>query len=174
MTNTKHLRSASVLVILLGAFLYRLNHSKLGRALEAIGTDADMATTLGINVKKMTVFSLTISSIYGAVSGAVYAFNMRTIYPETFGFSLLLSVMTMLFVGGRYTQWGVFVSVPLLWGLPQWVPASINSFTQIIYGVILVVILMARPEGIITRELPGKTKRLFARGGEARVPAGRS
>ena len=163
-----------ILVILLGAFLYRLNHSKLGRALEAIGTDADMATTLGINVKKMTVFSLTISSIYGAVSGAVYAFNMRTIYPETFGFSLLLSVMTMLFVGGRYTQWGVFVSVPLLWGLPQWVPASINSFTQIIYGVILVVILMARPEGIITRELPGKIKRLFARGGEARVPAGRS
>ena len=54
------------------------------------------------------------------------------------------------------------------------VPASINSFTQIIYGVILVVILMARPEGIITRELPGKIKRLFARGGEARVPAGRS
>ena len=163
-----------ILVILLGAFLYRLNHSKLGRALEAIGTDADMATTLGINVKKMTVFSLTISSIYGAVSGAVYAFNMRTIYPETFGFSLLLSVMTMLFVGGRYTQWGVFVAVPLLWGLPQWVPASINSFTQIIYGVILVVILMARPEGIITRELPGKIKRLFARGGEARVPAGHS
>lgn len=171
--KVEHLLLYSViLVVVLGAFLYRLNHSKLGRALEAINTDADMATTLGINVKRMTVFSLTVSSIFGAVAGVLYAFNMRTIYPETFGFSLLLSVMTMLFVGGRYTQWGVFISVPLIQGLPQWVPPSINSFTQIIYGVILVVILMARPEGIITRELPSKIKRLFRKSAPTKGQAG--
>ena len=95
-----------ILVVIVGVFIYRLDKSRIGRAFESIQTDPDMAATLGINVKRMTILGLTISSVLGATAGAMYAFNMRVIYPETFGFSLLLSVMTMMFVGGRYTQWG--------------------------------------------------------------------
>lgn len=140
-------------VILAGVFIHRLEHSRIGRAFEAIQTDADMAATLGVNVKRMTVLGLTISSALGAMAGVIYAFNMRVIYPETFGFSLLLYVMTMMFVGGRYTQWGMLISVPLLWGLSKWIPSELAVFAQIIYGVLLIVILMARPEGLVNRRL---------------------
>jgi len=151
----------AIIVVITGIFVYRLDHSRIGRAFESIQTDPDMAKTLGINVKKMTILGLTISSVLGALSGALYAYNMRIIYPETFGFSLLLSVQTMLFVGGRYTQWGMLLSVPILWGLPGWIPKSMSNYAQIIYGIILILVLMLRPEGIITRELLNKIKKVI-------------
>lgn len=152
-----------VVVVIIAVFIFRLDHSRLGRAFEAVSTDMDMAATLGINVKMISILGLTISSALGAVAGSIYAFNMRVIYPETFGFSLLLSVMTMLFVGGRYTQWGMFISVPLLWGITKWIPSGLAVYAQIIYGIILIVILMARPEGLVTRRMVKGISGVFSR-----------
>lgn len=152
---------AIAIVVIAAVFIYRLDHSHIGRAFECIQTDPDMASTLGINVKKMTILGLTISSVLGALSGALYTYNMRVIYPETFGFSLLLSVMTMLFVGGRYTQWGMLISVPLLWGFSKWMPKSLSVYSQILYGIILILVLMLRPEGLITRKLTAGIKNIF-------------
>lgn len=147
---------AFLIMIVLGVFLYRLDHSRIGRALEAIQTDPQMAETLGINTRWMTVLGLTLSSVFCAAAGAIYAFNMRVLYPGTFSFTFLLNIMTMLFVGGRYTQWGVLISAPLLWAISSFAPQSIQKLSNYIYAVILIVILMVRPEGIITRKMTHK------------------
>lgn len=154
---------AIICVILIAIFLYRFEKSRFGRAFESIETDPDMAATLGVNVKKMTILGLTMSSVVAGIAGVIYAFQMRVVYPETFGFSMLLNIMTMMFVGGRYTQWGMLISVPILWGLNKWIPDSIAIYAQIIYGVILIIVLMAFPEGIVTRNLLKKIKGVFVR-----------
>lgn len=141
------------LVLIVGVFIYRLDHSRLGRALEVINTDPDLARTMGINVRWLSIFSLTISSVLGALAGVIFTFNLRTIHPEVFGFPLLLSSTAMLFIGGRYTMWGGIVSVPVLWGLPQWVPSEVAQYTNIFYGALLVLMLIVRPEGIVTRNM---------------------
>ena len=150
-----------IILIIMGAFLYRLDHSRIGRAWEAIQTDPQMAQTLGVNTRNMTVLSLTLSSVFAAVGGALYAFNIRVLYPGTFSFSFLLNVMTMLFVGGRYTQWGVIISAPLLWSLNVFMPKSVQKLSNYIYAVILIVVLMARPEGLVTRSMVNKIKNFF-------------
>lgn len=150
-----------LILIILGAFLYRLDHSRIGRAWEAIQTDPQMAQTLGINTKRMTILSLTLSSIFASVAGALYAFNIRVLHPSTFSFTFLLNVMTMLFVGGRYTQWGVIISAPLLWSINTFMPREVQKLSNYIYAVILIVILMARPEGIVTRSMVLKVKNFF-------------
>lgn len=147
---------AFLIMVLLGLFLYRLNHSRIGRALEAIQTDPQMAETLGINTRRMTVLSLTLSSVFCAAAGAIYAFNMRVLYPGTFSFTFLLNIMTMLFVGGRYTQWGVLISAPLLWAITSFAPTPIQKLSNYIYAIVLIVILMVRPEGIVTRKMTHK------------------
>ncbi len=158
----EHLVLFSVIcVVVICIFLYRFEKSRFGRAFESIETDPDMAATLGVNVKKMTVLGLTMSSVIAGVAGVIYAFQMRVVYPETFGFSMLLNIMTMMFVGGRYTQWGMLISVPILWGLNKWIPSELAIYAQIIYGVILIIVLMAFPEGIITRNLLRRIKNLF-------------
>lgn len=142
-----------LIVIVLGAFLYRLDHSRIGRALEAIQTDSQMAETLGVNTNKMTVLALTLSAVFASVAGAIYAFNIRVLYPGTFSFSFLLNIMTMLFVGGRYTQWGVIISAPLLWTINTFTPTAVQELSNYIYAAILIIILMVRPEGIVTRKM---------------------
>lgn len=152
---------ALILLIIFGAFLYRLFNSRIGRAWEAISTDAQMAQTLGVNTRNMTVAALTLSSVFAAVGGAIFAFNIRVIYPGTFSFSFLLNVMTMLFVGGRYTQWGVIISAPVLWSLNVYVPDSVQKLSNYIYAVVLILVLMLRPEGLITRSMVLKVKTFF-------------
>ena len=152
---------AIILLIIFGVFLYRLNNYRIGRAWEAIKTDPQMAQGLGVNTFWMTVAALTLSSVFSATAGAVYAFNMRVLYPGTFSFTFLLNIMTMLFVGGRYTQWGAIISCPLLWSISVFMPTSIQKLSNAIYAVILILILMLRPEGIVTRRMTNKVKNFF-------------
>jgi ABC-type branched-subunit amino acid transport system permease subunit len=65
----------------------------------------------------------------------------------------VLTVLAMLFIGGRYTMWGVLVSAPILWAIHILLPPSIVRFTNLFYGALLVIILVTRPEGIISREM---------------------
>ncbi len=151
------------LVLIVGIFIYRLDHSRLGRALEAISTNRDLAHTMGIDVRKLSIFVLTVSSVIGTLAGVIYAFNMRTIETDLFGFSLLLYTTSMLFIGGRYTMWGALISVPVLWGLHQWVPSVAVPFTSMMYGALLIIMLILRPEGIITRDLLQRVKKYWPR-----------
>lgn len=141
------------LVFLIGFFIYRLDHSRLGRAIETMCIAPELAATMGINTRWIGVILLTISSVIGALAGGIFAAAVRTIYPETFDFSLLLYIWTMLFIGGRYTMWGTLIAVPILWGLPRWVPSALAEYTKITYGALLVIVIITRPEGIVSRRL---------------------
>jgi branched-chain amino acid transport system permease protein len=140
-------------VLLIGFFIYRLDHSRLGRAMEAMCVDSELAATMGVDIRKIGVLLLTISSVIGALAGVIFAVAVRTIYPNTFDFTLLLYIWTMLFIGGRYTMWGTLIAVPILWGLPQWLPSAITEYTKIAYGALLVIVIIMRPEGIVNRHL---------------------
>lgn len=150
-----------IIVLIVGIFIYRLEHSRTGRALEAMLIDPNLAAAMGVNVRWTSVFALTVSSIIGALAGAIFAFSMRTIRPESFGFYLLLNSWTMMFVGGRHTMWGALISVPILWGLPQWVPEQLRPYTGIMYGALLIIVLLFRPNGLITRELVHRIGNIF-------------
>lgn len=109
---------AYLLVLFIGYLIYRMDHSRLGRASSSIFIDRDLATTFGVNVKKMGMFLQTFSSAVGGLSGVMYLFIMRAISPNHFTFHIVGTCMTMLFVGGYTTQWGVLLAAPALWGLP--------------------------------------------------------
>ena len=141
------------IILLIGFFIYRLDHSRLGRTIEAMSVYPERAGTMGINTRKIGILLLSISSVIGALAGVIYAVAVRTIYPSTFNFSLLLYIWTMLFIGGRYTMWGTLIAAPILWGLPSWVPSEVAEYTKIVYGAILVIVITMRPEGVISRRL---------------------
>jgi len=152
------------LVLIAGVFIYRLDYSRLGRSLEVIATDPDVALAMGLNVRWLSIFSLTVSSVLGSLAGVVFSFNLRTIHPEAFGFALMQYTATMLFIGGRYTMWGAFISVPVLWGLPGWMPSWAAEYTNILYGALLVITLIVRPEGVVTRSMMRRLGALWKSG----------
>jgi len=140
-------------VLLVGILIYRFDHSRFGRATEAMLVDPELAASMGVNIRWLRVAIMTVSSAIGALGGVIFAFSLRNIHPETFGFTLLLYVWSMMYIGGRYTMWGALVSVPILWGLPQWVPPAVAEYTNIMYGALLMLTITLRPEGTVNRQL---------------------
>ena len=140
-------------VLVVGVLIHRFEHSKLGRAVSAVFIDRDLATSFGVNVKKMGQFLQTAASALGGLSGVLYTFIMRSLSPNHFTFHIVGICMTMLFVGGYTTVWGVLLAAPLLWGGPLLFPDAVQSWRIVIYGALLILILVLKPEGIITRRL---------------------
>jgi len=59
--------------------------------------------------------------------------------------------MTIIFVGGYSTMWGTVLAAPLLYGIPLLFPPEIASWRIVIYGALLILVLVLKPEGFITR-----------------------
>lgn len=141
------------LVMVIGFFIYKIDHSCLGRAASVAFTDREVAVTLGINIKKLGMLFQIISCIIAGIAGILDAFLVRSLSPEFFTFNMIGYLMCILFVGGYTTMWGTIISAFFLQAIPLIFPSSIASWRQVIYGGLLVIIILLRPEGLITRRL---------------------
>jgi len=138
-------------VLVVGFFIYRFEHSRFGRAASSIFVDRSIAVSQGVDVKRMGMLLQTWSSAIGGLCGVLYAFIMRSISPNHFTFSIIGTCMTMLFVGGYTTPWGILIAAPILWGFPLVLPEFLQSWNIVIYGVLLIFVLVIRPEGFVRR-----------------------
>lgn len=143
---------AYVALLIVGLFIYRLDHSRLGRATEVIFINPDAAASLGIDTYKVRVFLQTVAGALGALAGVFYAFSMRNIEVGDFSFSLLIYAFCFLFIGGATTMWGTIVFTPILWAVTIFLPGFICIWKDIIYGSLLMVVIILRPEGVIDKE----------------------
>ncbi len=155
--------TAYALVLLTGYLIKRFDRSRLGRAASAIFIDRDLAVSFGVDVKKMGMFLQSWASAVGGMSGVLYAFIMQSISPNHFTFHIVGICMTMLFVGGYSTIWGALLAAPILWGFPLILPEVLQSWNIVIYGVLLIVVLVIKPEGIITRPMIKKLESILLR-----------
>ncbi len=141
------------ILLFIGYMLFHLDYSHIGRAMDAIHFDRDVATTMGINAGRLSVQFQVISSAVGGIAGVLYAYTMGGVFPEAFNMSFMMYAITIVVMGGMYTMWGVIISAPFLWGISQFLPKNLTGLSVIIYGVLLIVMLLARPGGIIDRKI---------------------
>jgi branched-chain amino acid transport system permease protein len=147
-----------VLLVVCGALVYRLDYSYLGRAMDAIKFDSNVAKSLGINTIRLSVRLQLMSSALGGLAGAIYAFTLGALAPGGFGFSTIATVVAIVMVGGSYTMWGIVVVAPVFFAISQYAP---SGFANIIYALVLIVILVLRPTGLIDRRLIRALTRSF-------------
>lgn len=159
----KNLLSISlILIFLILLLLNRLYKSRWGRAMEAADVDREMAASMGIDIIKMSRAIQTASGTMGGLAGAIYTFSLGTVHPEIFGFGQLLYAFTIIMVGGRHTPWGMLFFAPILWLIPEFVPAAIGKYRNFIFGTIIILCLLIKPKGVITKEVVSKTERFLS------------
>jgi branched-chain amino acid transport system permease protein len=151
MSNTVLLCITYSFLLVVGFVVYRLDHSHVGRALDAIHFDKNVAGSLGIDTARLSVQLQLTASAIGGLAGTLYAFTFGGVFPEAFGFNLVLYGICILTVGGMYTMWGSIIAAPILWVVTQILPDSLKTFGIIIYGALLIIVLLARPSGVIDR-----------------------
>jgi branched-chain amino acid transport system permease protein len=150
------------LVLVVGFLIHRFDHSRLGRAASAVFVDKDLATSFGVNIKSLGRLLQVFSSTVAGGCGVIYGFLYRSFHLDFFTFHLVGLFMTIIFVGGYATMWGVVVAAPVLYGLTLLFPPAVASWRIVIYGAILVAVLVLKPEGFITRRLILNIERLLS------------
>jgi branched-chain amino acid transport system permease protein len=152
-------------VCLLGYLaLRRFTTGPLGRVLRAVRDDEDAATAAGKNVVALRLLVQAVGGVYAGLSGALLAGFIGGWSPSSWEYVETLALLTAIIVGGLGNDAGVLlgtaiVPVLILQGV-QYLPqiASAPGLTEdlgwIILGVLTIVFVFARPQGLIPERRP--------------------
>jgi branched-chain amino acid transport system permease protein len=139
------------LAVLTFLFVWRLQESALGTALSAVREDQDAARGCGIDTTGVKLIAFATSATIGGVGGVVFASMQRFVSPESFTFWESLSIVLVVVVGGLGNPFGVMLGAGLLVLVPELLRAYAD-YRQLLFGVALVLVILARPMGLIRRE----------------------
>lgn len=126
---------------------YRLQDSRLGRAWKCIREDEDAAEAMGINVVAVRLYAFIIGSVFGAVAGSFLAVKMTAISPESFLFTTSVMILVAVVLGGMGKIPGVILGAFAIVVFPE-VFRGIGQYRMLIFGVLLLVLMIYRPQGL--------------------------
>ncbi len=142
----------------------RLEGSRLGRAWFAIREDEIAAQCCGINLIRYKVTAFAISASIGAMGGAFFARWFLFIHPDMFKFWESILILCLIVFGGMGsitgTMLGALILIPLSEILRIVLPQELFNARFLIYGLILVLMMRLRPEGLIPFERSRAAKAL--------------
>lgn len=170
-----------IIVVLLVLFA-RLERSSLGRAMDSIHQDETAAEVMGIDVVRIKLLSFGLGAAIAGLAGALYAHHATYMDSTTFNVMLSIEILVFVVVGGGSTFWGPLLGAAVLNAIPEilramrdWldlVPVEWTNFYPmnrvydflhdfldfenakrlIAYGVILIIMMIVRPDGLLTRD----------------------
>lgn len=147
-------------------FVKNLSRHAEGRALIAVRDQDVAAMVLGINVARSKVLAFAVSSGIICVLGALTAYWLGTITNENFPLSLAIDYAVMIIIGGLGSVTGAVLGAFFVTLLPtlieqvvqaaatslpvfsQFVGAKGTLFNTIVYGLLIVIFLIVKPEGL--------------------------
>jgi branched-chain amino acid transport system permease protein len=141
--------------VVLGAFMFFLVNSNFGRAFKACRDDYLAASLLGFNTARYRVLSLSISGFYCGIAGGLLAGFMSFIQPVMFDINKSTELTAVVVFGGLGSMSGSILGTTVITLVTE-LFRPISQYRMLIYGLVLVLIMVLRPEGIMgQRELKG-------------------
>ena len=125
-----------------------LVRSPAGRALQAIRGSEIAARTSGIDIARFKVRVFVGSAMLASLAGSLTAHYIGFLTPEVSSINSSIEFLTMVVVGGMASVYGSVVGALLLTLLPQLL-SSFAGWQTVVYGLILVVFMIALPRGIV-------------------------
>ena len=150
--------------------LNNLRRSRLGRAWMAIREDELAAAHMGVNTTTTKLLAFAMGASFAGLAGVVYAAKLTLISPDEFNFSVSVTILAAIVLGGMGSLLGVllggvllallnFLILPQATNLVHALGQALHvcflqglDFTNyrfMIYGGILVFVMLFRPEGLI-------------------------
>jgi branched-chain amino acid transport system permease protein len=164
---------ALTLVALMLFVNFRLRDSRVGRAWIALRDDEGAAASVGVPIVRTKLLAYGVGAALGGVSGAFLASYLSTVNSDQFTFSFSIFILAMVVLGGLGSIWGVAIGAIVLSAINHYllpkvlydVPSRVgldfdlSEISSGIYGLLLVIIMLLRPEGV----LPERRHRMTSR-----------
>ena len=127
-----------------------LRYTKLGKAMRATAADPDLARNCGIATDRVIDLAWAISGALCGLAGVILVMNV-TAFTDTTGAQFLIPVVAVAVLGGIGQPYGAMLGA-LIIGITSEVAAAIFNpeYKNIVAFVILVIVLLARPQGILS------------------------
>jgi len=143
--------------LLLVLFTYfvtsRLIRMPMGRAWEALRDDEIACRSLGINPTKIKLSAFTLGAAFAGLAGSFFAARQGLVNPESFTFIESALILAIVVLGGMGSQLGVILAAILLTILPE-VARSFAEYRMLIFGLVMVLMMMWRPQGLLPATRP--------------------
>ncbi len=157
--NWHHYYHILILLALVIFVTYRLQHSRVGRAWVAIREDEQAAASMGIDISRYKSLAFAVSAAIGALGGAFLAPWSSIISARSFEFWESILVLCMVILGGKGSIKGSVIGAIILGSLSEVLREVLSNFPQfggaryLLFGVILVVLMRYRPDGLIFKKV---------------------
>lgn len=148
-------------VLAIAAFLF-FRYTPTGTAILAVSQDSTAARVVGISVERISLISWGIAGLLGGIAGILLAVPPQgTVTPGAFTGTTLTVAFSAAVLGGMTSLPGAFVgglSLGLIEAFAQsdssFIPGlkNVNSGQELAVFIVLLLVLLVRPQGILGRE----------------------
>lgn len=115
------------------------------------------APAFGIDAGLLRMRAFLLSAAFGGAAGALFVHTNRVVSPETLGFGVMITCLTMTVVGGRFGIAGAVIGALLLTHLPEWF-RGLDEYYLVAVGVLLLAFVVFAPNGIVALVLPDRPR----------------
>lgn len=144
-----------VFVFITAFIINRIVHSPFGRILKSIREDELASLSIGKDVTKYKLTVFVVGAFFAGIAGSLYAHYITFVDPSSFTPMESITILLMVVFGGMGSMKGSFLGAAVLVIFPEMLrflgmPGSFAApLRQMIYGLLLIVLMIKRPQGII-------------------------
>jgi branched-chain amino acid transport system permease protein len=140
------------------AFFLRLSRSRVGRAYAAIRLDESAAEAAGIPTTYYKVLAFSQGALLSGFAGALFAHSTSFVSPGDFTYHRAVEILVFAVFGGSEHIFGPVFGAAFLTFVPEALRA-ISDYRYILYGFLLVLMMVYRPQGVIDPALLRRLRR---------------
>lgn len=146
-----------ILIIITISIIRGLSIRRPGRAWESIRQDEDVAELMGVNTYKYKLWAFAFGASVGGAAGVLFASKAMFIAPNIFNYNISILILAFVVFGGMGNIWGVVAGAVLLSYIPERI-RFISDLRMLIFGLLLIVMMNLRPDGMLPRKKREKIK----------------
>ncbi|ETF02660.1 branched-chain amino acid ABC transporter permease [Advenella kashmirensis W13003] len=127
---------------------YRFVNSNAGRAAVAVRENRYVAQSIGIRPLNYSMMALVLGAFLSGMAGGFYAHYISFVGPEMFRFAFMVTMITMVLIGGKGTLIGPLVGALLVTFLEEYLREA-QELRLSLFGLIVIAIVLFLPKGIM-------------------------
>lgn len=155
-----------IVVALVMAGLWWLDHSRVGAVLRAVGEDELAAQSVGINITAVKVSAMTVGGFIAGIGGGIFAHYTTHIEHAQFGVVLATFAIAYPILGGLSNVFGTLLAAVFIQGFLIEGLRFMGDWRNLLFGGLIVLAMNVRPRGLLDAGTTRALKRLFSPGKE--------
>jgi branched-chain amino acid transport system permease protein len=149
LTNDRQVLFLTLGVLLLGLLLTGLiERSPLRRSAMAFRDKHHVAAANGLPTTWLRYGFFALGSSFAAAAGSLSVHRVGFASPESFSLELGINLFLVLLLGGIGSMWGASLGAAFVVYAPEYL-RFVGEYQSLVYGLILVVVVLAMPKGLI-------------------------